>query len=134
MCLQTTWKKSKIAKKDIVVYKVLRKGTFVIKSPYNNFYWELEKEYFTDIIKTEDITAYDVESQEKLWELKTEKGCDSFISIGPGFHSALNKNRLSINKHNEECLFKCIIPKGSEYYIGLTDLVVSNRIIIKEKI
>jgi hypothetical protein len=132
MCLQTIWKEPKIAEEDIVVYKILNIGNDRITSPYRYFTWNLDTVYETEIKETTDYTCFDDKA-------KTEYNiCSEEVkSIGRGFHSALNKKRLSEDREewtNEEVIFKCIIPKGSEYYIGLSDLVVSNRIIIKEKV
>lgn len=132
MCLQTTWKKPKIAEEDIVVYKILEELYSCLQSPFSYYIWNLNKLYETEIQFTDDDSCFDdiaVDAKEKCIE--------DIKSIGQGFHSALTIERLNDVSGQEEfnyAVFKCIIPKGSEYYIGLSDLVVSNRIIIKEKI
>ena len=55
-------------------------------------------------------------------------------SYAQGFHSALSKKRFKELAYCNSSIYKCVIPKGSEYYENLSGLIVSNQIIIKNKI
>lgn len=84
-----------------------------VLSIYPNFY-EICKKYFKYLLNKEELEEI------------------PFKAIAHGFHSALNKRRLSNICYGE--VFKCIIPKGSEVYYGYANLIVSNQLIIKEQI
>jgi hypothetical protein len=119
-----------IAKKDIVCYKILNefcrhewiddepKTVFKIVSPFKGFTYELNNLY-------------------KLFSplMEINNGFSEH-TIQEGFHS-YTKLRIAKNITHSNCesVFKCIIPKGSEYYVNdLYNEYVSNQIIIKEKI
>lgn len=133
MCLITTQKRPKTAKEDFIVYKALNKN---LTSPYSSFQYERGKEYATEIKESEDWTCYD--PIDNYW-LDNSFGTDwnvspltyNLKSLGRGFHSALKQDRI-----DEEgcCLFECVVPAGSKYYINGTGLCVSDKIIIKRKL
>ncbi len=58
----------------------------------------------------------------------------NLVSYAQGFHSALSKKRFKELAYCNSSIYKCVIPKGSEYYENLSGLIVSNQIIIKNKI
>lgn len=131
MCLVTPNKEKKIAEEDMIVYKILNEDL----SP---FYWEGEayeigKLNEIEIQETSDFTDFDEIS------IRYNKGYkrDELVSFGQGFHSAKSIDRIrDIRKAYSipvPVLFTCIIPKGSEYYEDNSGLLVSNKIIIKEK-
>lgn len=136
MCLQTTWTEPKIAKEDLIVYKLLKKiddsDFFHPEYDYRaafmtDFLYKSNKLYETKIYATLDNTAFDTLAM----NARNEHTGSRLNSIGKGFHSAWNIERLT-DLSEDEVIVKCIIPKGAEFYIGLTDLLVSNQIIIKE--
>ncbi len=61
-------------------------------------------------------------------------------SFGKGFHSIATEERTLSYKDElypvyPQCnVFSCIIPKGSEIYRDATGLIISNKLIIKERI
>lgn len=117
MCLYTKWKEPKKAKKDIIVYKILRENCI---SPYRGFSYNLGVKYDTDMESYEGISS---------------KG----IVINVGFHAFTSKRALfksNVNKYfSTGEAFKCIIPKGSLYYISSCKKeIVSDSIIIKRKL
>lgn len=131
-------RESFIAKEDIIVYKVLKISDELLFSPYwNNFYYECDKLYSTTLKESlEDFTPFDTMDGMIVSRLGNLK------SIAQGFHSALTKERLQNHYYKSGDLYlryymrdfvirECIIPKGSECYLGFTDLIVSNQIIIK---
>lgn len=119
MCLsRLTTEEPLVAQEDIVCYKVL---TRTQHSPYYDFYYELELEYYSALIK------------------------DSYC-IEEGFHSfsdedTAKKSKLLIEAgsgYNDCSIYKCIIPQGSKYYVGYSittfNSYASNRIKIIEKV
>ena len=113
MCLYTKWKKPKKAKRDIIVYKILDR---YCKSPYRGFAYNLGVKYDTD--------------------MKSFKGMfTSGIYIDVGFHAFTSKRALLKSSLKSGVAFKCIIPKGSSYYISYCKKeIVSDSIIIKRRL
>lgn len=140
MCLQTRWKIPEIAEKDILTYKEIEMvlnedndgeiNEIEYRSPFQNFYYIPGKVYKTDMVTSSDGSPYDTLAQNAMNNFPS---CQ-LISIGPGFHSCLTRERLIKaqgpfgNLRLERFIFLCVIPKGSLYYKGLTDLIVSNQI------
>lgn len=100
--------KPKKATHDILVFKVLNLEQV---SPYRGFKYTMGKEVAAKIVK----------------ELK-DHGCGSYdIEIHQGLHAWRCKNDVIGS------LRKChpaIIPKGALYYIGDSDDIVSNKLIV----
>ena len=129
MCLTVNKEKFKIeiAQEDIVVYKVLEKHEKDVISPYQNFVYEIGKEYKTI--------------------MKMRSFC-SLYTIHEGFHSLLNKEDAEDEKMDIQrsmiadtgwdfCCFQCIIPKGSNIVYGkygAKDAIVSEAIKIIEEL
>lgn len=121
MCLYTRWKKPKTATKDIVVYKILSVYSTHLASPYMNFVYDLDMLYETKFTKT--------------------KGCSGRgYYIYAGFHAYTSKKiasntDLDCSFSTYERIYKCVIPKGSTYYISSDDKeIVADKIIIKRKL
>jgi hypothetical protein len=136
MCLVTDKLDKNIAKEDMVVYKILcRKmsfGEIIIHSPYIYFPYEINKLYKTEIKETKDFSYYDSQVGDYYFSSKNKK---SFKSFDEGFHSAKTVERLNdVWLKSGKSIYECIIPAGSEYYEDNTDLIVSNQIIITNKI
>lgn len=130
-------KESFITKEDMTVFKILRIRDGLLFAAYeDDFYYECDKLYSTTLEEVEDYMTFDY-----LDQREAESYFHSSIrllpptvykSIGPGFHSALNQIRLAPLCYDHYVIRECIIPKGSECYLGFTDLIVSNQIIIKK--
>ena len=54
--------------------------------------------------------------------------------IDKGYHSYNTLDKAKEEKNLNEVIVKCIIPKGSEYYINEYDEIVSSNIIVTNKI
>lgn len=121
MCLYTRWKKPKIATEDIIVYKILSVYSTHLASPYINFVYDLDRLYETKFTKSKSYIG---------------KG----YYIYAGFHAYVSKKSasasdLDCNFSTYERIYKCIIPKGSTYYISSDKSeIVANKIIIKRKL
>ena len=118
MCLTTNNTRKYIAEKDIICYKTVKiQGTQLI-SYWCNFKYELNKKY-------------------KIQALQPISVGNGDIRICEGFHSyikldtAENDLLYGILYPVVEVVVKCIVPKGSEYYINSEEMV-SNQIIIVE--
>ena len=120
MCLYTNNKYPHIAEEDIVVYKILDED---LRSPYQDFQYELNKEYINE----------------------DEKGVSDYspFAIGSGyFHAFMDEENAKgciksaiIWKKVKLKLFKAIIPKGSQYYISVyKEQICGDRIKIIEEI
>lgn len=137
MCLITVQKKPLEAKKDIIVYKEVskQKGKNIYESIYNNFIWELNKLYKTDLKKDSRLIYYDEESMIHYVSIPD----NLLTSISEGFHS-MDKNRArETTSYNEaydfdSVVIECKIPKGSLYYKDETGLYVSNQLIVLKEV
>lgn len=135
MCLVTDQQQPKIAEEDITVYKILQG----MNAPCNEFTYIVGKTYKTEIKESKDRWCFD--SSDRI-SLNDNYGEDwdkdeSIKCFGQGFHSSLTADRLrrtNMSSMWNGGLYECIIPKGSEYYTNPSDLVVSNQIIIKERL
>ena len=135
--------KPEIADKDIIVYKSLH---YDLTTIHQYFQYEYNKLYQTDIKlcpnNNDDAVPYDNKEiiaiancfnkikEYTHWSMLRE--LNKIYFIGQGFHSCKTLNRTDREYYP---IFKCIIPKGSEYYTGIdSELLVSNQIIIKSLI
>ena len=120
MCLVIVSKKL-IADKDIVCYKFLRsdiEDRNHFYPPYFSFCYKRNKLYKTNIITGK------------------ERFSDRTFAYN-GFHSLVCKlDRYLFDSYLPDYykLYKCIIPKGSEYYLGRDEDIVSNQIIVKRRL
>lgn len=144
MCLITNQKEPLIAEEDMVVYKLLRKEGLEIKAPFNDFHYRLNERFDTEIKESTEIRPFDVEDERNLIKLLGDSfyyldlskiKAKGFMSIGRGFHSAAYVDRIISNEYGDISIYKCIIPKGSKFYMSYyKDLIVSSSIIIIERI
>jgi len=141
MCLFIAKKKARIASKDITVYKIVKlvpdlesfkciEGDFHLKfhmlSEFHNFEYKLNREYKTKMKLKRIPTCYKYKDRYDF-------------EVNSGFHSwSKPRNELHMleSEKYKYVLVECIIPKGSEYYVGKHSLGgskgrVSNKIIIK---
>jgi uncharacterized protein (DUF2147 family) len=119
------------ALEDIVVYKTLRHvGSNRYSSEFMNFTYELGKTYRAKMTFESEIFPLD-DKEEKAWKDSKNVYLKDIKNVGTGFHSSTNKKRLKPLSSDSQ-LMKCIIPKGTLYYQGRTDLIVSSKIKIIE--
>lgn len=125
MCLQTKWKNPKIAKRAILVYKLLHKDR---KSIYvGQFEYELNKTYTTEMKISKDTEHFD----DAAYEWIQKVGRSNVMSISEGFHAFTSIERAERIGH---CVFSAIIPKGAKYYKDGTGLIVSSKIKVGEQL
>lgn len=102
---------TKVADKDIIVYKVLvqRDDECIYRSPYQNFQYG----------PLEDIIGYTYRSEISectewtVGRVGTVKGLYSYATYE--LTMALRKS-VRISGKQKSVVFRCIIPKGSRYY------------------
>ena len=139
MCLYCWRKNPRIAKKDIVCYKVLiHLGSGAYVTPYTQRHLTYaEKKGKLDFVATGDkITLVNLVGLSRFFfRYKVSKGY---------IHTFKNKADAAIEmadwrRHkNPPYVFKCIIPKGTEYYKGIFGRTMksycSDKIRIIEKV
>lgn len=122
MCLYTDSKYPFTTKEDIVVYKILDEN---LRSPYQDFQYELNKEYINEDEK--EITEH--------YRFP--------IAIGAGYFHAFRTSEFAKNclkniyiwRKVKLKLFKAIIPKDSNCYIdAYREQICGDRIKIIEEI
>ena len=120
MCLETYKRDPYTANKNIIVYKILLKSFFgEIISPYWGFVYKLRTLYSTSLSVRQSLHS------NKLYLI--EKGLHAYTSI--------DKAKEEIEFFNKATIYRCIIPKGSLYYINEQDNeIVSNQLIVKRKL
>ena len=136
MCLITTQKTALIAEKNITVYKVICKDLSAI---FQEFKYDINVLYETKIKASEQWDVLGVHDEwlfdnypDNSWRRHPD-----LICLGEGFHSIKDKENAFILKNQlylSVIVFKCVIPKGSEYYIDASGLIISNKIILKKQI
>lgn len=119
--------KIEIAEKDITTYKCIISyenywtGIFFLIPAFA--YNKLQKaKCLIEIGLLDDID----ESCINLEHLQGERHNDDIIVINEGFHSHVKE--INHFPYNKQAI--CIIPKGSEYCLGINDDIVSNQIIV----
>lgn len=150
MCLITEQIEPRIAEEDVVVYKhMFRKiqkkkflgitiKTYVyMMSPFQFHVYELGVQPKINIVKGKFFEAcqfysnHDSIHYNQKYNLRDLCTSELLISISEGYHSMMPDSPHAALEY--ENTYKCIIPKGSEYYVGGTGLVVSNQIIILDE-
>lgn len=125
MCLMTTEKSPKRAEEDITIYKILINENNKLYAPFKRMEYELKELY---------INAQELEISPCL--------CEFYCIEGGAYHCYNNlekakcelKRLRHINpKVKGLTLYKGIIPKNSQYYIGSMGDVASRQIKITEE-
>ena len=145
MCLITPNKEKKIATEDIIVYKVLGVSLSSIIQDFRykkdvlheteikeGSYWMAADHIAIEALKDSGYNPFrDHENDHHIEERK------KLLCIGEGFHSCKTLERANLIKNEENKksdIYEFIIPKGAEYYEDLSDLLVSNKIIMKDEL
>ena len=118
MCLFTKQQEAKIANKNIVVYKLLHCNNGVLRPPI----------FIDYVYKLRKLNSTDIEVSPIL---------DFGYSVYRAFHAftTINNALTSTIITNDMLLYRCVIPKGSEYYISADGSeIASNKIIIRRKV
>lgn len=118
-----------VADEDIVCYKVLTKNAWdspdILRTPYQ--YQKIRIQVYLDY--QIPFTAWDEHEFCSFWRHKL--GFSRVVESG--FIHTYRDNH-SIPLYKKEFVFKCIIPKGTKYFIGVDNDYASERIIFLEKL
>jgi hypothetical protein len=123
----------------MTVYKIVGIKNNEIVSYHKNFPYKIGELYSTTI-KRDGTGLYADTATQKYWENLYPEAISEFIlqvvpqlvCYGSGFHAykTLEGIKMSLFVYNWATV-ECTIPKGSEYYEGPVNLIVSNQIIIR---
>ena len=119
--------KGEIATKDIKVYKVLEYGTSGKSnkdraySPYRGFYYDKGTQYTESKLNRRYYTT----GWSHQCSLTIEKGLHAYVKK----NCRQIKNHLSTYAHAKPVVIEMIIPKGSIYYLGDNNDIVTNNLI-----
>ena len=113
MCLFINQLKPKIADKNIICYKLVKRTKVkgIYKSIFQKFEYTIKKLYINN------ISIECSNSVIKHFKIQGIEGGDYFIEEGM-FHSYANCSHAVLNHAPDEFIVKCIIPKGAYYYKG----------------
>lgn len=132
MCFRSNDTQSYVATKDIVCYKeVLNVSEFGCTSYWTEFKYEFGRKYTLadcnyDVIDSDyHETMSDCESREKNLLVPEMRG--THVEINTGYHSFRRPRGIYAP------IVRCIIPKGSTYYMSESEYV-SNEIIINGRL
>ena len=133
-----------IADKDIECYKNFRLNDIIFKQK-SIFKFKFGKKKIIQLISLFKEYKYTPYKKQKIINLKPIEtsyfsyGFEDYGIIGyeidVGYHSynAIERAKKSIF-FGDEVVIKCIIPKGTEYYINNNNEIVSSTIIVTDQI
>lgn len=128
MCLYTEQKEAKIAQDDIIACKVLLvypDGS--LHSPYQRSNdWKLDELYInSESIEVKEYWGYLEYGKGFYHSYQNELACKDLVNY---FERKIDR----IKYDYEVRIYKVIIPKGTEYFIGQRSDICSRAIIIKD--
>ena len=131
MCLRLEYLKPKIANKNIICYKLVKRTK--VKGIYESIFQKFE--YIIKKLYTNNISIECSNSVIKHFKIQDIEGRDYYIEEGM-FHSYANCSDSALNHAPDEFIVKWIIPKGAYYYKGnyggLTSFASSQIKILEE--
>ena len=116
MCLVTTQLEPKIADKDIICYKLVKRTK--VKGIYESIFQKFK--YIIRQLYTNNISIECSNSVIKHFKIQDIEGRDYYIEEGM-FHSYVSKSSPILSPLPWYALLKCIIPKGAYYFEGYFD-------------
>lgn len=112
----------KIAKKDRIVYKIFYEYDRTLTSLYRGMKYIIGRVYKIKAIKILMVNPYDKS------EKRINRGYHAYTTL-----SMAKKKDLSY-LNNTITIYRAIIPAGSQYAIDDNNEIVSNQIVIKDKV
>lgn len=128
MCLYVNNKKVRVAKKDIVCYKIVikerKKWIYRIfhkptyRAPFYNYYtYQLKKRYcLRNCLNHHVFTTYPEH------QYTVSVGFHSFVDIQDAKRMLSRLYDVYGNRGRRQTIVQCVIPKGAEYVKGTIDL------------
>ena len=131
MCLLLEHLKPKIANKNIICYKLVKRTK--VKGIYESIFQKFK--YIIRQLYTNNISIECSNSVIKHFKIQDIEGLDYYIEENM-FHSYADCSHSTLNHAPDEFIVKCIIPKGAYYYKGdyggLTSFASSQIKILEE--
>ena len=129
MCIFVSDNHYKIAKEDIVCYKVLRKKNIYDSTPVSPYHQEMEWR-FDEVFK----------APKPKWKLEYDKYHDGWFTNDGYFYTFREYYDAwrcceKFSWSGARCLYmivKCTIPKGTHYYIGIQGAPEQNHRVLME--
>ena len=123
----------KIAKKDIICYKVFHINDIIYKQNYF-LGFKFGKRKIQKLYSLYMQHAYIPYKKQEYINLKIYK-IFQYYRMSLGYHSYDTLERAKIGIYDLDYkIIKCIIPKNSEYYVNSNQEIISSSIIITDKI
>lgn len=117
MCLYTDQTRAKIAKEDIVVYKVLDTEYGLLLSPYySHSHWSIGRTKKSKLHKQKDRSSIPID------KYAVNEGLHACRTIQRAF------DRIGTTVLTTSKVFEAIIPKGAKYYFGQKDEAASDKL------
>lgn len=152
MCLITSQTKPLIASEDITCYKYMFRDNstdnqYVSCYDHNfngsNISWEIGKVRSAEIKQNYEFTYQDNITKSFYSESLSHMD-HNLVSFGEGLHASLTFDRITPVKclsgysytylSNDLVYTEMLIPKGSEYFLDETGLIVANQMILVKEI
>lgn len=151
MCLITEQKRAGVLKKDMKVYKVVRKYGETYCSPIQSFEWEWDTLYETDMGIKRNLVKFGYAvvypslffgEKYSFVDKAAAEGYSGFRGrltvIHEGFHAYTTRERINL-EHWKQSIYAfsdilCFtIPVGAKVFRDATGLIVSDKIILKRE-
>lgn len=138
------YSKAKIAKKDVIAYKVVGRDNDEYQSYYEKFKYKVNKEYELgrELILVTDDDYYIIDEAFHMYcgKCNISKGYNNHvIDVLTPKLSPITKAPYLIDVYNDvmfrcdEVVAECIIPKGSTYFENEKGEIVSDKVLITDK-
>jgi hypothetical protein len=142
MCLITEQKRAGVLKKDMKVYKVVRKNDETYCSPIQSFEWKWDLLYETNmgIIRNVVYPSIFFGGKYSFTDKAAAEGYSGFMRrltiIYEGFHAYMAPERANLNDwfEGDKLIILCFtIPAGAKVFRDATGLIVSDKMILKRE-
>lgn len=125
-----------IATKDITCYKIFCSSDVIWNRNPIKFLGIIVWDKYTikelcSLYRDYTYIPYEINPKVNIFITTGEYWC---WYIDKGYHSYKTLDRAKVERDSYEVIVKCIIPKGSTYYINNLDEIVSSNIIVTDKI
>lgn len=131
MCLVTSQREPKIAEEDIICYKVLIKNRDGLYSPILNVKYNIELNIAHGELEITEVRIKN--TADCIYPYNIALYCirGGVLHCYKSKHNAKEHRKWSCNS----VVYKCIIPKGSKYYVSIDDIeICSDKLILLTKI
>lgn len=131
MCLYTKQEAPKVATEDIECYKVLKKEDGKWVTPYRGYPVKFNEVMEAEGQKIDGMFAFGRHYEISMGYFHASKDSLGIYQVYKSIEVYCSREHI---KEPELKTFKAIIPKGSNYYIGVRGDICSDKLIITEEI